>query len=653
MNNAEGLLCETCMVALRSNNSDNRNRFSIAHHQDYRSFVASISNNCFICTWLWAKHIPPSMMLESGTGDAASKRFRILCKLKYRGYGHLKDSFDVIFLVSSSWAPDFELPLCFLRKRELVGKLGPSTCRDALPSLPWSELKARPWSKLDSQIGSSQDLRIIKTWISRCESKHGDCCKASTFFPSRVIDVQDAELGIVRLRNREYVKATQESASTTYPPYWTLSHRWGDPKNILQLTKNTEKDFHRSIPVNNLSPTFRDAALVVRRLGFRYIWIDSLCIFQDSLADWHREANDVVNIYRSSFCNISAIGASHSSLEEGLFRERRLARRLLYPFVVKANLRSANETSWMVWNDSVWDDEVEGAPLSTRGWVVQERFLATRVVHFTENQIFWECLHSIHCSVDPDSCLMTIGTKARSCTTTTSYKSSRLELERCSPIPQHIFDREWRFILSAYLRCNLTKQSDRLIAISGITKAFQEARGDKYIAGIWKSTIHTDLAWESRASLGVPAERSNYYAPNWSWASIVEIQVLSPYTPKYKSIPKSLIRLVAERMIPDPLDGDSSGPLRSAELYIKCTMHYYRWTRQSKLVIYNNEKRLDCHQEFSEMGSHSQDLRLDTSALVNQFNNVNEVEGICIPLYEGKKRSYELPCVPYVPHVRT
>ncbi|GAW23391.1 hypothetical protein ANO14919_129490 [Xylariales sp. No.14919] len=656
MDDAEGFLCETCLAALRDNSVGEWRNWSIAHHGDYESFIASIESNCFICAWLWAKHTPPATP-ESG-GNTAPKSFRILCNLGVGASGGLDNSFSIRFLVSSSWAADFELQLHLLRKREFAYRY---RSESDMPPLPWAELEARPWSKLDSKIGSTQDLNTIQTWIAHCGTKHEHCYKAPTFFPSRVIDVQDAELGIVRLRDRENIATAlhdgqdaPESTVAAYPPYWTLSHRWGDPKDILQLTEDVEENFRNSISISDLSPTFRDATLLVRRLGFRYIWIDSLCIFQDSLSDWQQEAQNMVNIYRSSYCNISAAGASHDPAKEGLFREKQLSKRLLYPFVVKANLRSAthDDGPWMVWNDSAWVDEVENAPLSTRGWVVQERFLATRVVHFTRNQIFWECLESIHCGVDPDSSLMTIGTEERTCSRTTDYKSSRLQVEsyktnQGGPGYGSIdtgpsgfqFHRGWGVIVSAYIHCHLTKESDRFIAMSGIAKTFQGTNGDTYIAGLWKHTIHTDLAWESKASLGTPAKRSDFYAPTWSWASVIGGQVqLSLFGGKFGSLPQPLIKLVAERIIPDPPDGDTAGSLRSAELDIRCMLHYYRWVGQPRrLIVYRDEKRVDCYHDLDERAV-SSNLRLDTSATVSRFEEAEEIEGVCIPLsgvYQG------------------
>lgn len=188
-----------------------------------------------------------------------------------------------------------------------------------------------------------------------------------------------------------------------HPSYWTLSHRWGDPNRILQLNKDTAPRLYGGISLEELSPTFRDTVLLVHRLGYSYLWIDSLCIFQDSITEWQAEADNMIDVYRNSLCNISVTAASSNPSTEGLFRPRKLSPRLLYPFGGAA--RVADDligTPWIAWTDSMWEDEIESAPLNTRGWVVQERFLAPRAVHFAENQIYWECLESTHCEADPE-----------------------------------------------------------------------------------------------------------------------------------------------------------------------------------------------------------------------------------------------------------
>jgi len=87
-----------------------------------------------------------------------------------------------------------------------------------------------------------------------------------------------------------------------HPVYWTLSHRWGDPEKVFQLRHSTESSFRNGIALEQLSPTFRDAAPLVHGLGLQHIWIDSLCIFQDSLADSQCEASTMSDVYHHSSC---------------------------------------------------------------------------------------------------------------------------------------------------------------------------------------------------------------------------------------------------------------------------------------------------------------------------------------------------------------
>lgn len=177
-----------------------------------------------------------------------------------------------------------------------------------------------PWSGLSLYTGSAQSLGTIQSWISACERDHLLCRappNATPYFPTRVIDVQELSSGNVFLRDNDEAISRNSSEEEEkihprrYPKYWTLSHRWGDPGRIKQLRKSTERQLRDGISLDSLSPTFRDAVVLVHGLGYKYLWIDSLCIFQDSHSDWQQEANNMVGIYRHSFCNIAAISSSH------------------------------------------------------------------------------------------------------------------------------------------------------------------------------------------------------------------------------------------------------------------------------------------------------------------------------------------------------
>lgn len=102
-------------------------------------------------------------------------------------------------------------------------------------------------------------------------------------------------------------------------PYATLSHYWGDLK-FVQLTKKAMPTLHHGINTETLPTTFKHAVEVVRFLGLRYLWIDSLCILQDSAQDWETELSNMGSIYRHAYINIAASSARDSS--GGLFLDR-------------------------------------------------------------------------------------------------------------------------------------------------------------------------------------------------------------------------------------------------------------------------------------------------------------------------------------------
>ncbi|KAK3338708.1 heterokaryon incompatibility protein-domain-containing protein, partial [Neurospora tetraspora] len=167
----------------------------------------------------------------------------------------------------------------------------------------------------------------LRFWLWKCVNDHPKCRMAlsgkrfgmhshtssldQTKLPSRILDVGSADSSVVRL-----VKTTTETPSGSYV---ALSHCWGPPdKQPLKTTCDTLEDYIRhGIPLACLPQTFADAVWVTRVLGIRYLWIDSLCIIQDSLSDWEVESQKMGPIYEGATLTLGAAYARDSS--EGLF----------------------------------------------------------------------------------------------------------------------------------------------------------------------------------------------------------------------------------------------------------------------------------------------------------------------------------------------
>lgn len=104
----------------------------------------------------------------------------------------------------------------------------------------------------------------------------------------------------------------------------TLSHCWGKAF-LLKLTAEVYPDLLKGMAVSKLPQTFQDAAKVVLELDAKFLWVDSLCIFQDSLKDWREQSSTMGKGYRKSLCNLGATaskdingGLKESSISESL-----------------------------------------------------------------------------------------------------------------------------------------------------------------------------------------------------------------------------------------------------------------------------------------------------------------------------------------------
>lgn len=80
-------------------------------------------------------------------------------------------------------------------------------------------------------------------------------------------------------------------------------------------------DLERGFPLRDLPKTIRETVQVTRKkIGIRYLWVDPICIVQDSVEDWESEAVRMSGVHGSSYCTIMAPDGRDS--DEGLFRPR-------------------------------------------------------------------------------------------------------------------------------------------------------------------------------------------------------------------------------------------------------------------------------------------------------------------------------------------
>jgi hypothetical protein len=295
----------------------------------------------------------------------------------------------------------------------------------------------------------------------------------------------------------------------------TLSHCWGS-KSFLKLTRENYDELKVHIPFEKLTKTFQDAITITRFNKIEYIWIDSLCIIQDSRQDWEKESSLMKDIYSNSFCNIAASHAIDG--EMGCFVDRTLSGGSVMidiPSTFQAD-NGFHQGIWECRDTGSWLEEVLNSPLQQRAWAFQEYVLPPRTLYFSSKQIHFTCDQIQVCELYPRTWsffrkdgLEPVRTVLRSLMIRGS--ENKVDFPKAGRAISL-----WNDMLNIYTRCDLTRESDRLIAISGLARLIQPLIPGRYLAGHWEDNLIEQLLWKSR---GEGSRSGTYLAPSWSWGS--------------------------------------------------------------------------------------------------------------------------------------
>ncbi|KAI0113607.1 heterokaryon incompatibility protein-domain-containing protein [Nemania sp. FL0031] len=366
------------------------------------------------------------------------------------------------------------------------------------------ETDVLPRRILGQSTNSKESFNFISEQIQICRESHPRCQSGSAnWYPTRLLQMTSLN-GTIELR------IVERDETTLIGPYITLSHSWGG-QQPLQLTTNNKVEFKKSISLDRVPDLYKDSIDVALGLEIQYIWIDSLCIMQDSREDWRRESATMSFVYQNGLFNIEAVSSNNCHYSMFALRDPLL----LYPHIVQ--MGTLNEPRYEKWTEN--DDEywatggfVEEEILYGRGWVLQERLLAIRSVMFTKKQIFYRCAEGFTSEIG--------GLKHFPVDTRRGYSLFR-NLSTASLTKENCFEL-WRLVIHKYSLCALTVPGDKLVAIAGIARMFGNVRRSRYLAGLWEHTLLEDLLWyRSGDSYQRPAD---YRAPTWSWASVNTVE---------------------------------------------------------------------------------------------------------------------------------
>ena len=346
--------------------------------------------------------------------------------------------------------------------------------------------------------------------------------------PTRVIDVGDDD--------------TSPKLITTGGKVGTwiaLSYCWGGDSVFIH-NDSTVADLKAGIPLEKYPRTLRDAIIITRALGVKYIWIDALCIKQDSREDWAAEAAKMREVYSGAIVTVSA--ANSPSTQSGIFSPRKLGLSKV-GFDWKSGEKSGKV--YLRSGSELWDHSLQTSALQTRGWTLQEGLLAPRTLSFGQQQMMWECPEhqadeggritqptQEYRSKEFIQHMLRVGRQEVAKPELTLLEKLHIRAPKADEWWKTLaiespYDRWWE-IVEQYMTRFLTKDFDVLPALSGLARAFEPVLKDEYLAGHWRKDFLPSLMWSrtprypsDNSSRFVPTIPSEYLAPSWSWASII------------------------------------------------------------------------------------------------------------------------------------
>ncbi|KAF8228989.1 HET-domain-containing protein [Tricholoma matsutake] len=363
------------------------------------------------------------------------------------------------------------------------------------PPSPWPGIGRA--GEVPTNPSGEECARIIQPWLQACGQYHKICQAAyrtpnqASLLPKRVLDLAN---NAVRL-----IETGGQIAS-----YIALSHSWGK-QQLLVTTRETYAARMRGIDLQN-------AISITRGLGIRYIWIDSLCIIQCDKLDWEQQSAVMANIYAGCYLNLATTRSSGGF--EGCLGPRwtstnslawadesdkdsknvsRIRKHEILRLALESSHESLQTPRWI-------QQHVDTAPLLQRGWVYQERFLSPRT-------LVWVSVDGLTPGGD-------------------GWGASKDRIGNLGALRNDMkaLHGLWRTIIEDYSLLDLTYETDRLAALSGLASRFKEyfPRNDHYLAGLWESDLGRDLLWEcggANLTKG-PNRQRTAQGPSWSWASL-------------------------------------------------------------------------------------------------------------------------------------
>ncbi|CAH0044889.1 unnamed protein product [Clonostachys solani] len=377
-----------------------------------------------------------------------------------------------------------------------------------------SEITHRPpnWDP-----ASKPSMQKNRDWLDACDGSHIECQNLRKTLPanqngSKTLAIPRRLIEITNFTPTPTLRLIETDTSRKRP-YTALSYCWGGDQKLKLLQQNIVS-LSTDIPYLSLPSTIRDAVHVSTELGFEHIWIDALCIIQDSDHDKMEEISRMGEIYEQAALTISAARAK--AVDEGFLKSRYIPgeRGFRIPYLCQDG-KIGCAIFWKGREPGFWD------PIHQRAWCLQESILSPRVLEFGTHNTRWHCIQNRNEDSSPEF----DGWIGDSRIFTRHHISSRLVqgMHWAALEDPDVFTSMWESLIMHYTCRGIGFQEDRLLAISAIARKMGHIPQKEYMAGLWQEGL-TLIMWKpsdaKQSQNNGDIRPKTYVAPSWSWASI-------------------------------------------------------------------------------------------------------------------------------------
>jgi hypothetical protein len=360
----------------------------------------------------------------------------------------------------------------------------------------------------DNEPSDNHKPQQMRNWVDTCITHKGCAKNHDGIYPTRLMDVGSRPGDLPRLVNTASELIDKEK-------YVFLSFRWGSAHFFMATSENFDR-LRKGVPLHEFGELHQEAMSICRELGYRYIWIDALCIVHGPDSDLALEGSRIGGYIESA--DLVFI-ATNASMGEKLIQTRNPENLVsISAHVVGKSNESGTPFTLYLREPGQDAATVVRSQVLDRAWRFMEVLLARRMVIFHSNQLFWSCCENLR-SEGSNFALPPLFE------TIPSFKHRLRQNSASTSYIRNEAFRYWHYLVELNSRGKLVHEIDRLPSVEFVMRSLyiileRENPDIEYWAGLWNQDLLRGLLWTSVKPYRVLSVRDQPQSsfPSWSWA---------------------------------------------------------------------------------------------------------------------------------------